>query len=296
MGGMSGLVALLGAMLVCGFFFSFLLFSSNQSSPENPRPTSVSPSAQSSFFQYAAGPSYSHSQSISQSQSPVYHQQQQHRAGLGILGMPKATNSLADSLSLTQSMMEDDESRSIKWVERFLFLGLYFVLSRYFICLFFLGSAFLSCPVLSCHVTFSLSFCFVTASAFVLLSSRLLVLLALLLGVCFHTVSHLTISDTADLCILFKALIFISVYFCWSLFKITAVCFGLGWSGLWLRYLAMTDWVRLGLLDRGSGWLACIARVRSGLPLLIHRSTFFDSTCDFGRVFFLVFAFSVPRG
>lgn len=104
---------------------------------------------------------------------------------------------------------------------------------------FFLGSAFLSCHVLSCHVTFSLSFCFVTASAFVLLSSRLLVLLALLLGVCFHTVSHLTISDTADLCILFKALIFISVYFCWSLFKITAVCFGLGWSGLWLRYLAI---------------------------------------------------------
>ena len=148
-------------MLVCGFFFSFLFFSSNQSSPENPRPTSVSPSAQSSFFQYAAGPSYSHSQSISQSQSPVYHQQQQHRAGLGILGMPKATNSLADSLSLTQSMMEDDESRSIKWVERFLFLGLYFVLSRYFICLFFFWVLrffrVMSCPVMSRFLFLSVS-------------------------------------------------------------------------------------------------------------------------------------------
>ena len=56
------------------------------------------------------------SQSNSQSQSQTYHQYQlqQHHAGTGILGMPKAASSLADSLSVTHSMLEDDDSRSIK--------------------------------------------------------------------------------------------------------------------------------------------------------------------------------------
>ena len=56
------------------------------------------------------------SQSNSQSQSQTYpeYQQQQHHAGTGVLGMPKAACSQADSLSVTQSVLEDDESRSIK--------------------------------------------------------------------------------------------------------------------------------------------------------------------------------------
>jgi hypothetical protein len=52
------------------------------------------------------------SQSNSQSQSQTYHQQ--HHARTGVLGMPKLAGSLTDSLSITQSMLEDDESRSIK--------------------------------------------------------------------------------------------------------------------------------------------------------------------------------------
>ena len=51
------------------------------------------------------------SQSNSQSQSQTY--QQQH-AGTGVLRMPKAASSLNDSLSVTQSILEDDEGRSIK--------------------------------------------------------------------------------------------------------------------------------------------------------------------------------------
>jgi hypothetical protein len=70
-------------------------------------------STQSSSFQRTAGPS--HSQSNSQSQSQTYHQyRQQQHSGTGILGMPQAASSVADSLSMTQSMMEDGEGRSIK--------------------------------------------------------------------------------------------------------------------------------------------------------------------------------------
>lgn len=56
------------------------------------------------------------SQSNSQSRSQSYpqYQQQQLHTGTGVLGMPKAACSLADSLSATQSVLEDDESRSIK--------------------------------------------------------------------------------------------------------------------------------------------------------------------------------------
>ena len=58
------------------------------------------------------------SHSSSQSQSQTYHQshQQQHHdhAGPGILGKPLVASSLADSFSVTQSILEDDESRSIK--------------------------------------------------------------------------------------------------------------------------------------------------------------------------------------
>jgi hypothetical protein len=56
------------------------------------------------------------SQSNPQSQSQTYHQcqQQHHHAGPGVLGKPLAASSLADSLSVTQSILEDDESRSIK--------------------------------------------------------------------------------------------------------------------------------------------------------------------------------------
>ena len=53
------------------------------------------------------------SQTNSQSRSQTY-RQQQHHAGMGVQGMSNATSSLADSLSLVQSMLEDDESRSIK--------------------------------------------------------------------------------------------------------------------------------------------------------------------------------------
>lgn len=54
-------------------------------------------------------------QSNTQSQPQTYHQhqQRQHQAGR-VLGMPKAASSLADSLSVTQSILEDDQSRSIK--------------------------------------------------------------------------------------------------------------------------------------------------------------------------------------
>ena len=58
------------------------------------------------------------SHSNSQSQSQTYHQcQQQHHhrdSGPGVLGKPLAASSLTDSLSVTQSILEDDESRSIK--------------------------------------------------------------------------------------------------------------------------------------------------------------------------------------
>ena len=55
------------------------------------------------------------SPSNSQSQSQTYHQyQHQHHAGTGVLGMQKAASSLGDSVSVAQSMLEDDESRSIK--------------------------------------------------------------------------------------------------------------------------------------------------------------------------------------
>jgi hypothetical protein len=56
------------------------------------------------------------SQSNSQPHSQTYHQyeQQLHHAGPGVLGKALAASSLADSLSVTQSILEDDESRSIK--------------------------------------------------------------------------------------------------------------------------------------------------------------------------------------
>ena len=55
------------------------------------------------------------SQTYSQSRSQTYHQQHPgHHAGTGVQGMSNATSSLADSLSLVQTMLEDDESRSIK--------------------------------------------------------------------------------------------------------------------------------------------------------------------------------------
>lgn len=71
-------------------------------------------SAQSSSFQHTAGPSHSHSHSHSNSQSLSPYRQRQHHAGTGIMGIPQAASSLADSLSMTQSMMEDGEGRSIK--------------------------------------------------------------------------------------------------------------------------------------------------------------------------------------
>lgn len=56
------------------------------------------------------------SQSNSQPQSQTYHQyqQQQNHAGTGVLGRPLAASSLTDSFSVTHSILEDDESRSIK--------------------------------------------------------------------------------------------------------------------------------------------------------------------------------------
>lgn len=77
---------------------------------EEPRP--LSPSAKSSVFQHGLDPSHSHSQPISHSQTQMYHPhyRQQH-AGMEI---PQTAKSLADSLNFTQSMMEDNESQSIK--------------------------------------------------------------------------------------------------------------------------------------------------------------------------------------
>ena len=50
--------------------------------------------------------------------------------------MPQATSSLADSLSMTQSMMEDGEGRSIKCVERSFLLWFFWSFrSSYLFCL-----------------------------------------------------------------------------------------------------------------------------------------------------------------
>ena len=94
---------------------SYTLLPSNQSSIPASQNARLS-STQSSSFQQGAGPSHSHSQYNSQSLSQTYHQyrQQQHHPGTGVLGMPQASSSVADSLSMTQSMMEDSEGRSIK--------------------------------------------------------------------------------------------------------------------------------------------------------------------------------------
>ena len=71
---------------------------------------SILSSAQSSSFQHGAGPSHSQSQSLSQ----TYHKYRQQQHHPGILGIPQAASSVGDSLSMTQSMMEDAEGRSIK--------------------------------------------------------------------------------------------------------------------------------------------------------------------------------------
>ncbi|KAF8806706.1 hypothetical protein BYT27DRAFT_6636900 [Phlegmacium glaucopus] len=123
---------------------------SGRQNPSHTRPRSISPSGQSSSFQHGAGPSHSHSQSISQSQSYHQHYDQQHH---GILAMPQAASSLADSLSMTQSMMEDDESRSIK----LLFLSLSWRLAAAVLtcdCL-----TFIIPNVLLCGVSIFLFFC-----------------------------------------------------------------------------------------------------------------------------------------
>ena len=93
----------LRVVLVCAILI-VLFFSSNQTSISGSQTGRVS-TTQASSFQHAAGPSHSHSHSNSQSQ--YYH-------GTGILEMPQAASSVADSLSMTQSMMEDAEGRSIK--------------------------------------------------------------------------------------------------------------------------------------------------------------------------------------
>ena len=101
---------LLRVALVC-ILLPSLSFSTNQTfipASQNARLST----AQSSSFQHTAGPSHSHSHS--NPQSPSQYRQRQHHAGTGILGMPQAASSLADSMSMTQSMMEDGEGRSIK--------------------------------------------------------------------------------------------------------------------------------------------------------------------------------------
>ena len=62
------------------------------------------------------------------------------KLGTEILGMPQAASSVADSLSMTQSMMEEGEGRSIKWVERYFYSLVFLVLflsSSHFVHLLF---------------------------------------------------------------------------------------------------------------------------------------------------------------
>ena len=49
-----------------------------------------------------------------QSQTYLQYRQQQYHARTGILRVPQAASSIANSLSMTQSMMEDGEGLSIK--------------------------------------------------------------------------------------------------------------------------------------------------------------------------------------